>query len=305
MRVFVTGATGFIGSAVVHELLGAGHQVVGLARSDAAAKSLADAGTEVHRGDLEDLDSLRRGAADSEGVVHLGFIHDFARFQEVCEADRRAIEAMSEALAGSDRPLVVTSGTALVTPGRTATEDDRPIPRTHPRIASEEAAAAAAARGVRASIVRLSPSVHGDGDLHGFVPILIELARQKGFAAYVGDGANRWPAVQRLDAARLFRLAFEKAGPGATYHGVGDEGVPFRQIAEAIAKHLGVPAVSKSPEEATEHFGWFAHFASIDNPTSSAKTQELLGWKPTHATLLEDLERGSYFVPATPHPPAS
>jgi len=296
MRVFVTGAAGMIGSATVQDLLAAGHEVLGLARSDANEKTLAALGAESHRGDVEDHDSLRRGAEAADGVIHLGFIHDFARFAEVCEIDRRAITALGEALVGTDKPLIVTSGTALLTTnGRLATEDDQPVAGTHPRIASEEATRGAVERGVRASLVRLSPSVHSEADLHGFIPILIAMAREKGEAAYVGDGANRWPAVHRLDAARLYRLALEKRAHGATYHGVGDEGIPFRTIAEMIAKHLGVPAVSKSPEEAAAHFGWFGHFAGIDNPTSSARTQEELSWTPNHPGLLDDLEKGFYF----------
>jgi len=296
MRVFLTGATGFVGSGIVPELIAAGHQVIGLARSDAGAKSLAAAGAHVHRGDLEDLDSLRSGAAASDGVIHAGFIHDFTRFKEVCETDRRAIDALASALAGSERPLLVTSGTALVSPGRLATEEMVPAsgPTAIPRIASEEAAIAAAARGVRVSLVRLSPSVHGDGD-HGFVPTLIRIAREKGVSAYVGDGLNRWTAVHRLDTARLYRLAVEKGAAGARYHGVAEEGIAFRDIAEAIGRGLNIPVVSKSREEAADHFGWFAHFASLDCPASSKLTQERLGWRPTQLTLIEDLERGTYF----------
>ena len=296
MRVFLTGATGFIGSAIVPELISSGHQVIGLARSDAGAKSLAAAGAKVHRGDLEDLDSLRSGAAAADGVIHAGFIHDFSRFKEVSEVDRRAIETFGAALAGSDRPIVIASGTALVSPGRLATEESVSTLTSaeFPRVASEEAATSMAARGVRAAVMRLSPSVHGDGD-HGFVPNLINTAREKGVSAYIGDGRNRWNAVHRLDAARAFRLALEKATAGAKYHAVAEEEIAFRDIAEVIGRRLNIRVVSKSAEEAANHFGWFAAFAGIDCPASSKLTQERLGWRPVHPTLIADLERGSYF----------
>ncbi|GMK39756.1 putative NAD-dependent epimerase/dehydratase [Paenibacillus sp. CCS19] len=292
MRVFVTGATGFIGSAVVRELLDAGHQVVGLARSDKAAAALITAGAEVRRGGLDDLDSLRDGAASADGVIHLAFKHDFADFAAAAAADSLAIETMGAALEGTGKALVATSGTLMLTPGSLGTEEDASSQTTPRR--SEEAALALARRGVRSSIVRLAPSVHGEGE-QGFVPTLIGIAREKGVSAYVGDGLNRWPAVHRLDAARLFRLALEKGVAGAIFHGVADEGVPFRDIAGVIGRHLNLPVISVAREEADAHFGWISFAASTDNPSSSALTQKHLGWRPVHPALIPDLEQGHYF----------
>ncbi len=292
MRVFVTGATGFIGSAIVQELLGVGHRVLGLARSDAGAKLLAAAGADVHRGSLEDLDSLKRGAAAADGVIHTAFIHDFSDFAANAKVDALAIEAMTATLAGSGKPLLVTSGVLGLSSGRPGTEDDSPA-ESFPR-KSEQAGLAAAAQGVRAMVIRLPPSVHGDGD-HGFVPTLIKLAREKGFAIYVGEGKNRWPAVHRLDAAKVYRLALEKGASGAKFHGVADEGIPVREIAEILGRHLRVPAVSKTPEEAGALLGFIGHVLAMDGSASSALTRERLGWQPTQPDLVGDLEHGSYF----------
>jgi nucleoside-diphosphate-sugar epimerase len=295
MRVFVTGATGFVGSAVVVNLISAGHKVLGLARSDSAAKSLLEAGVEVHRGDLEDVDSLRSGAAAADGVIHTGFIHDFARFKEVCEVDGRAIEALGSVLVGSDRPLIVTAGAAFLASGRLAREDDAcpAVSDFYPRL-SEQQAALAAARGARVAVIRLPPSVHGDGD-HGFVSFLINIARQTGVSAYIGEGLNRWAAVHRLDAAQLYRLALESDTSGRNYHGVAEEGVSFRAIAEAIGRGLNVPVVSMAPEEATAHFGWLTTFAGLDCAASSAKTKDQLGWRPIQIGLISDINQGRYF----------
>jgi nucleoside-diphosphate-sugar epimerase len=294
MRVFVTGASGFIGTPLTAELIGAGHQVIGLARSDASADALAAAGADVHRGSVDDVESLRSGAAKADAVIHLAFIHDFsdfAKFKENCEIDRRAIEAMGAELAGSNRPLVVTSGITPVTPGRSATELDTPVPSSQfPRSASEEAADVVAARGVRVSVVRLS-QVHNPLR-QGLVTPLIAVAKQKGVSAYVGDGANRWPAVHVYNAAHLYRLALEtNAESGTRYQAVGEEGVPLRAIAEAVGRRVGVPAKSIAPEEATEHFGFLGMIAVADHPASSALTQEWLGWKPTGPGLISDLDR--------------
>ena len=291
MRVFVTGATGFIGSAVVPELLKAGHQVLGLTRSDAGAKALAAAGAEVHRGSLEDLESLRRGAADSDGVIHLAFIHDYSKFKENCEIDKRAIEALGSVLAGSDRPLIVASGTGgLSAPGELATEEHVvPAKSPFPRVSEQTALSL---EGVSASIMRL-PQVH-DTVKQGLVTYAIAVAREKGVSAYVGNGANRWPAAHISDVGHLYRLALEKHEAGAKYHAVAEEGVPLREIAEVIGRGLKVPVKSIRPEEAPAHFGWLGMFASLDFPASSTITREKLGWHPTGPRLIADLVRMNY-----------
>ncbi|NUQ98848.1 MAG: SDR family oxidoreductase [Streptomyces sp.] len=300
MRVFVTGATGFIGSAVVRELLDAGHKVTGLARSDASAEALRAAGAEVRRGDLADPAGLAEGAAAADAVAHLAFVHDFSGtydFAAACAADLRAVQAIGTALEGSDRPFVMSSGTALLQPGRLNTEEDTAPPESFGavRARNEDAAVALADRGVRSAAVRFSPTVHGRGD-KGFVSMLIGTAREKGFAAYVGDGANRWPAVHRADAARLVRLALESAPAGTRLHAVGEEGVPFRDIAAVIGRHLDVPVRSITAEEAAAHFGWLAHVVGLDVPASNTLTRKWVGWEPTGPGLIEDLEEGHYFA---------
>ena len=306
MRVFVTGASGWIGSAVVPELIGAGHQVTGLARSDASATALSTAGADVQRGDLDDLEGLYSAAAASDGVIHLAFKHDLAfsgDFQAAADADRRAVETFGEALAGSDRPLVIASGTLGIAPGRVATERDGH--GSHPAIAglgggpqarwaTAEYALSLASRGVRSSVMRLPPTNHGDGD-NGFLAALVAIARDKGVSGYVGAGANRWPAVHRLDSARLFALAVQAAPAGSTLHAVADEGVPVRDIAAVIGRHLDLPLVGIAPEDAGEHFSWLAGFLGADSPASSALTRELLGWQPAQPGLLADLDAGHYF----------
>lgn len=316
MRVFVTGATGFIGSAVVKELIAGGHKVIGLARSDVAAKALAAVGAESHRGTIDDLESLRQGAAKADGVIHLAYVHDLAhvglsgrlkiflgglptkipdRFGSVInDMENRAIEALGSALVGTDRPLIVTAGIAFVAPGRVATEETKaPLASAMPR-GSEQAALALGSRGVRVSVVRLPLSVHGEGD-HGFVPTLIGIARKKGTSATVNGGTNRWCAVHRLDAARLFRLVLEKGVKGAVYHGVAEEGVPFRDIAAVIGKRLHLPVVDKSGKEASRQFSWFSMFAGVDAPATSTRTRAELGWEPTQRGLLADIDQPGYF----------
>jgi nucleoside-diphosphate-sugar epimerase len=293
MRVFVTGASGWIGSAVVPELIGAGHRVLGLARSDSSAASITAAGAEVLRGDLDDLDTLRAGAAGSDGVIHLAFIHDFTQMADSITADRRAIETMGAALEGSGKPLVIASGSPAL-PGRVATERDEPAPggAVAGRMENAQAVLGMAGRGVRSSVVGLPRTVHGDGDRHGFIARMVGIARDKGVSGYVGDGSNRWPAVHVLDAAHLFRLAVEQAPAGTRLHAVADEGVPIRDIAEVIARHLNVPTASVPAED----FGWLGRILAIDQPASSALTRDLLGWRPVQPGLLEDLDKGHYFA---------
>jgi nucleoside-diphosphate-sugar epimerase len=291
MRVFLTGATGFIGSQIVPELLKAGHRVLGLTRSDAGARALIAAGAEAHRGDIEDLESLRSGAAQSDGVIHTAFNHDFSKFVENCENDKRAIEAMGAALVGSERPFIITSGTGMgsLAPGQLATEDVFNPNAHHPRKASEIAGNAVAERGVNVSVVRL-PQVH-DPVKQGLITVLVQITREKGVSAYVGEGLNRWPAAHVLDVARLYRLALEKRAKGSRYHAVAEEGIPVREVAAVLGRRLQVPVVSLSKEQAEAHFGWLGMFADYDMPASSALTRQRLGWQPTGPGLIADLEQ--------------
>ncbi|MCM3804911.1 SDR family oxidoreductase [Streptomyces sp. DR7-3] len=305
MRIFVTGASGWIGSALVPELIDAGHQVIGLARSDSSAAALTAAGAEVVRGTLDDLDVLSTATTAADGVIHLAFKHDIAftgDYQGAAEADRRAVDTFADALAGTDRPFVLASGLVGLKSGQVSTERDMPTVNGTPaslRSATATAALALASRGVRSSVVRLSPTCHGEGD-NGFMAHLVATARAKGVSGYLGDGDQRWPAVHRLDAARLFRLAVEKAPAGAVLHGVAEEGIALRDIAEVIGRHLDVPTASVAPEAAAEHFTWLSDFVALDSPASNALTRELLDWRPTHPGLLEDLDKGHYFhTPAT------
>ncbi|HEX3930137.1 MAG TPA: SDR family oxidoreductase [Nocardioides sp.] len=295
MRVFVTGASGWIGSAVVAELLAAEHEVVGLARSEASAATVAGLGAEALRGDLTDLDSLRAGARRADGVVHLGYHHDFSQMAEAAAMDRAAIDVLGEVLAGTGGPLVTASGTLGLSPGRVGTERDVPDPANHPRIANAAATLAYADRGVRASVVRFAPTVHGAGD-HGFIATLVAVARDRGISAYVDEGANRWPAVHRLDAADLVRRVVDDAPAGSTFHAVAEVGISARTIAEAIGLGLGVPVSSIPADRADEHFGWIGRFFGADAPASNALTRERLGWDPNRPGLVADLDAGHYFL---------
>jgi nucleoside-diphosphate-sugar epimerase len=309
MRVFVTGAAGWIGSALVPDLIGAGHQVVGLARSETSAHALRAAGAEVERGTLDDLEILGKAADASDGVIHLAFKHDIAftgDFQGAADADRRAVETFGEVLAGSDRPFLIASGVLGLAPGRLATEEDGRTPDPagpgsgiHTRMGTAQLTVSLASDGVRSSVVRLSPTCHGDRD-NGFMAILVSIARAKGVSGYLGDGANRWPATHRLDAARVFRLGLEKAPAGSVLHAVGEEGVPIRQVADVIGRHLDVPVAAISPDDAADHFGFLSALVGLDSPASSAVTRQLLDWQPTHAGLIDDLEEGHYFTDPSP-----
>jgi nucleoside-diphosphate-sugar epimerase len=289
MRVFVTGASGWIGSAVTKELLANGHQVLGLARSDASAERVAALGAEVHRGDLNDVESLAAGAAGADGVIHLGYHHDFSQMTEAAQLDRAAIDTFGRVLEGTDKPLLMASGIVGLSIGRAATEEDEADPVGHPRIANAQAALALADRGVRSIVVRFPPTVHGDGD-YGFVAALVGFARENGVSGYIGDGGNRWPAVHRLDAAKLLRLALESAPAGTVVHAIAEEGVPAKAIAESVGRGLGLPTGPVAPEA----LGWLGTFFALDAPTSSTITRERFSWEPTHPTLLEDLDAGAY-----------
>lgn len=294
MRVFVTGASGWIGSAAIAELLAAGHEVVGLARSDDAAAKVAALGADVQRGTLADLDVLRLAAKDADGVVHLGYIHDFSSMEDAAATDLNAIGAFGDALAGTDRPLVVAAGVMGLAAGRVLTEGDTPDAAVHPRTANAAAALELARRGVRASIIRFAPTVHGDGD-HGFVARLVAIARDRGVSGYVDDGRNHWPAIHRFDAGKLVSLAVDRAPAGSVLHGIAEQGVPTRDIAAVIGRHLDVPVVSIPSAQATEHFDWLGRFWALDSRASNDLTRELLGWTPTHAGLIDDLDEGHYF----------
>ncbi len=294
MRIFVTGASGWIGSAVVSELLETGNEVVGLARSDGSAAAITALGAEVMRGDLDDLDSLRRGADSSDGVVHMGYNHDFSRMGDAAQTDLAAIDAIGSTLAGSDRPLVIASGTLGLAPGRVGTENDKPATAAHPRIANANAALAYAEKGVRSVVVRFAPTVHGPGD-HGFIAALVGIAHDQGVSAYIEAGANRWPAVHRLDAGNLVRRAVLSAPAGSILHAVAEEGISTREIAEAIGRGLDLPVESIPAAQASEHFSWLGGFFGSDAPASNAITRELLGWEPTHPGLIEDLDAGYYY----------
>lgn len=299
MKVFVTGASGFVGTAVVKELLAAGHQVLGLARSAAAAEKLAASGVEVYHGDLANPESLKPAVLASDGVIHLGFIHDFSRFKEMCELDAKVIETIGTALAGSQKPFVITSAVGVIKKSGLITENDRAENSLNPRVATENAADKLAEQGIRVAIVRLSPAVHDDDDQHGFVPLLIRLAREKGVSGYINEGTNLWPAINRKDAAKLFLLALEKnEDNGARYHAVAEQGIEVKKIAEAIARQLKIPAVSIPTAAVESHFTWFTHFASFDILASSNTTRKALGWHPTHSSLMEDLEGSVYFPSA-------
>lgn len=294
MRILVTGASGWIGSASVRELISAGHHVLGLARSDESAAKVAKLGAEVLRGSLDDLASLRDAATQAEGVVHLGYKHDFSQMEAAARTDRAAIETFADVLQGTGGPLLIASGTMGLATGRVGTEEDMPNAGIHPRIANAAYTLGLADRGIRSIVVRFAPTVHGAGGDHGFVAVLARIAREKRVSAYIDDGQNRWPAVNRLDAGKLVQLAIDKATPGSVLHATAEEGIATRDIATALGRFLDVPVESIPPERAQQHFDWLGMFFGVDVPASSARTRELLGWNPTHATLLEDIAAGHY-----------